>query len=92
MNPSALPSKIDIISELRALNATIVSPQYVCLYCERYGCPDAKWSIAKAPANRRSDITNDRLSVGREYVRGDGKFDAYMVASRLLTAAKDAGY
>lgn len=84
----SLPSRVDLTNELNALNETVkhsgCGSEYVSLYCEGAGWPEAHWTVGCEPC--------DWPQAGREYVRGDGKFDAYMAASRLLTAAKEAGY
>lgn len=87
-NLPPLPSRADLANQLRALNDQFThpncGPEYVSLYCDGAGRPDAYWTVGSDPA--------DWPHAGREYVRDDGKFDAYMAASRLLTAAKKAGY
>jgi hypothetical protein len=87
-NLPKLPTKSELISQLTSLNEQFAhpncGPEYVSLYCEGAGWPDARWTVGCDPA--------DWPSAGREYVRGDGKFDAYMSATRLLTEARKAGY
>lgn len=83
-----LPSRLDLTNELNALNEAFAhpdcGPEYVSLYCEGAGWPDAHWTVGCDAC--------DWPQAGCEWVRGDGKFDAYRAATRLLTAAKKAGY
>ena len=88
MNLPKLPTRAELTTLLRSLNEQFAhpncGPEYVSLYCDGAGWPDAHWTVGCDGA--------DWPSAGNEWVPGEARFDAVGAATRLLSDARGKGF